>query len=470
MPETKRGKLSIKELEVLLKDDTKIRVSGCDIDGIARGKTITKQKFLKSIDDGFGFCNVAFGWDMLDRTYDESVGVERGYADLTAKLDTSTFRRIPWDNRTAHFLFDFMDPVSGKAFANCPRGLLKNAIAQCSELGFKPLCGMEFEFFNFKETPDSLVQKNGVNLTPLTPGMFGYSLMRPSLNQQFFNDIYDQCLEYDIPIEGWHTETGPGVFEAALEYGEALELADRAHLFKTAAKQIGLRHGVIASFMAKPWQDLPGCSGHIHFSLASLSDGKNAFVPAEEGGSTVADKDDKLAAMSPVMRSFVAGLLEALPSIMPMLAPTINSYKRLVENYWAPVTVSYGIENRTSAIRIIAPPTCPASATRLELRVPGADVNPYLAIAACLAAGINGVRKKMTPKMPPMEGNDVAGAERLPRTLKDATEKMMAKGSVAREILGDAFVDHFGKTRLHEHKVWETSVTSWEIKRYLETV
>ncbi|KAJ3163225.1 hypothetical protein HDU86_002395 [Geranomyces michiganensis] len=473
MPDEPKAKLSIKQLEVLLSRDTKVRVSGCDIDGIARGKTITKQKFLKSIDDGFGFCNVAFGWDILDRTYDESVGVERGYADLTAKLDTTTYRRIPWDNQAAHFLFDFMDPVSGKPFANCPRGLLKGAIAKCNELGFKPLCGMEFEFFNFKETPDSLVQKNGVNLTPLTPGMFGYSLMRPSLNQQFFNDIYDQCLEYDIPIEGWHTETGPGVFEAALEYGEALELADRAHLFKTAAKQIGLRHGVIASFMAKPWQDLPGCSGHIHFSLANLVDGKNAFVPANEGAAAVPDKDDdddELRALSPVMKHFVAGLLDALPSIMPMLAPTINSYKRLVENYWAPVTVSYGIENRTSAIRIIAPPTCPPSATRLELRVPGADVNPYLAIAACLAAGINGVRKKMLPKMPPMKGNDVAGAQRLPSTLKDATEKMMAKGSVAREVLGDAFVDHFGKTRLHEHKMWETSVTSWEIKRYLETV
>ncbi|KAI8914864.1 glutamine synthetase [Powellomyces hirtus] len=460
MPEVKKPQaLSFKELEEILKDDFRVRVSGCDIDGIPRGKTITKAKFLKSLEEGFGFCNVAFGWDMLDKTYDESVGVERGYSDLIAKLDTSTLRRIPWDHQTPHFLFDFMDPVSRQAFANCPRGLLKRAIAQCNELGFEPLCGMEFEFFNFKETPDTLATKNGVNLTPLTQGMFGYSLLRPSMNQDFFNQIYDQCREYGIPIEGFHTETGPGVFEAALEYAPALQMADRAHLFKTAAKQIGLRHGVIASFMAKPWNDLPGTSGHIHFSLANLTTGKNAFVPEN-------DEEE----LGSVMRSFVAGLLEALPSIMPLLAPTINSYKRLVENYWAPVTVSYGIENRTSAIRIITPPTCPKSATRLELRVPGADVNPYLAIGACLAAGIHGVKKKLVPKFPPMTGNDPAGAERLPRTLKEATDKMMAKGSVAREILGDAFVEHFGKTRLHEWKQWETAVTNWEVKRYMETV
>ncbi|KAJ3014940.1 hypothetical protein HKX48_004886, partial [Thoreauomyces humboldtii] len=460
MPEERRKPIALKELEKLLQDDKRIRVSGCDIDGIPRGKTITKTKFLKSLEEGFGFCNVAFGWDMLDKVYDASVHVERGYSDLIARLDTSTYRRIPWDNNTPHFLFDFMDPVSQKPYANCPRGLLKNAIRQCNELGFEPLCGMEFEFFNFKETPDSLVAKDGVGLTPLTPGMFGYSLLRPALHQDYFNEIYDQCLAYDIPIEGFHTETGPGVFEAALQYGEALEVADRAHLFKTAAKQIGLKHGIMASFMAKPWNDLPGCSGHIHFSLAHLDSGKNAFVPGDDD--MIDDENDRLHGLSPVMKSFVAGILEALPSIMPMLAPTINSYKRLVENYWAPVTVSYGIENRIAAVRIITPPTCPKSATRLELRVPGADVNPYLAIGACLAAGVNGVRKKLVPAFPPLKGNNATGGERLPRTLKEAADKMMEKDSVARQVLGDAFVDHFGKTRLHEWKQWETSVTNWE--------
>ncbi|KAI8818541.1 glutamine synthetase [Fimicolochytrium jonesii] len=455
-----------------LENDVCVKVSGSDIDGIPRGKIITKAKFVKSLEEGFGFCNVAFGWDMLDKTYDESVQVERGYSDLLAKIDLSSFRRIPYENNVPHFLFDFHDPIANSPFKACPRSLLKKAIKDCNDLGFAPLCGVEFEFYNFKETPESINAKNGVNLTALTPGMFGYSLLRPTLNSKFFDEVYHHCLAYGIPIEGFHTETGPGVFEAALEYGDALEIADRAHLFKKAVKQIALKHGIISSFMAKPYADLPGCSGHMHFSLKDIKTGANAFV--DDGNEESAGGNEAKAAMkgmSDTMRHFIAGLLEALPSILPLMLPTINSYKRLVENNWAPITVSYGIENRIAAIRLIAPPTCPKSATRLELRVPGADVNAYLGIAGCIAAGVRGIKKKIEPKFPPVQGGDngVLG-ERLPRTLKDAVNLMMAPGSVAREVLGDGFVEHFGRTRLHEWKQWETAVTNWEIKRYIETV
>ena len=149
----------------------------------------------------------------------------------------------------------------------------------------------------------------------------------------------------------------------------------------------------------------------------------------------------------------------------------LTSYKRLVENYWAPVTVSYGFENRTAALRIIAPPTCPPKNTRIEVRVPGNDVNPYLAISAILASGIYGVKHKLEPRIPPAEGNVVSqGGTRLARDLREATETMMAKDSFARQVLGDAIVDHFGATRMHEWKQWETAVTDWELRRYMETV
>jgi glutamine synthetase len=170
--------------------------------------------------------------------------------------------------------------------------------------------------------------------------MFGYSVTRPVMEKEYFKDIYDSCHKFNIPIEGFHTETGPGVYEAALEYTNALEMADRAHLFKTAVKQIGLKYGIIPSFMAKPYPDLPGCSGHIHFSIAGF-DGENKFKANDNGS------------MSKELKCFIAGVLKGLPSIMPILAPTINSYKRLVENFWAPVNVSYGFENRTTAIRIV---------------------------------------------------------------------------------------------------------------------
>jgi glutamine synthetase len=192
--------------------------------------------------------------------------------------------------------------------------------------------------------------------------MFGYSLTRPLLNQAYFDHIFDATRKFDVQVEGLHTETGPGVYEAALAYTDALSMADRSHLFKTSVKQIASLHGLTACFMAKPYPHLPGCSGHIHVSLKGI-DGLNAFR----------DTDNKTQ-MGPVMAHALAGLLEALPSMMAILAPNINSYKRLVENYWAPITVSYGFENRIAAIRIISPPICDPSATRLEIRVPGADV------------------------------------------------------------------------------------------------
>ncbi|KAL2920206.1 hypothetical protein HK105_200274 [Polyrhizophydium stewartii] len=457
----------------LLETDTKVLVSGSDIDGIPRGKIMARDKFLKSLPDGFGFCSVVFGWDLHDVGYDPKPPLaegDSGFADVLAKVDPKTLRRVPWNNNQAHFLLDFCDPRTGEPLPMCPRSLLKRIVRRCEAAGVRPKAGMEFEWFNYCETPETLHAKQGVGLKPLTNGMFGYSLQRPHLNQDFFNEIFDHCAAFNVPLEALHTETGPGVYEAAIQYADALELADRAHLFKMAVKQIGLSHGITACFMAKPYQDQPGCSGHIHISLADLVSGENLFAlaPTDAGS---ADAASPYAGMTPKMQQFVAGVLAGLPSIMAILAPTINSYKRLVENVWAPLTVSYGLENRTTSIRVIAPPTCPPSATRIEVRVPGADVNPYLAVAAIVACGLHGVEGGMALPFPPARG-DVTAADfaPLPRTLIDATRLMMAPDSVARKVLGDDFVEHYGATRLHEWRLWSRAVTNWELKRYMETV
>ncbi|TPX66455.1 glutamine synthetase [Spizellomyces sp. 'palustris'] len=431
-----------------LKNDTRVKVSGCDIDGIARGKIMSTEKFLKAAEEGFGFCNVTFGWDMHDKTYDPNVFPnktrETAYPDILARPDLSSLRRIPWDDNVPHFLLDFYTPDTNKPYPFCPRALLKRVVKQCEKAGYMPFCGMEYEFFNFKETPETLASKQGQDLKQLTPGMFGYSLLRPTLNQSYFNSIYSSCLSYRIPIEGFHTETGPGVYEAALAYTDALEMADRAHLFKTAAKQIGMQYGIMPSFMAKPHSNLPGCSGHIHFSLKSISTKESVFEMKETEDS-----------INKICRQFIAGILTALPSLLPLFAPTVNSYKRLVENYWAPTTTSYGLQNRTSAIRLIPP-------SRIEFRVPGADVNPYLAIAGCLAAGVWGIENELELKDVPVQ--------RLPGDLKEATIKMLEEGSVARKVLGDEFIEHFGGTRVAEWKEWCGTVTAWERIRYMETV
>ncbi|KAI8804121.1 glutamine synthetase/guanido kinase [Cladochytrium replicatum] len=454
-------------------EDKRVKVSGCDVDGIPRGKVIMREKFDSSTDDGFGFCNVIFGWDMHDRVYDVPVPIsnpENGYGDILAKIDHSTFRRIPWENDIPFFLLDFIDPKTMEPLAMCPRSTLKRIVkAYADEFGLKPNCGFEYEFFNFKETPQTLADKQGHNLEPLTKGMFGYSVLRPTIHQDFFYDIYDQCHKFDVPVEGLHTETGPGVFEAAIRYGPAVTAADRAHLFKTSVKQLGLKHGVISSFMAKPWGELPGCSGHIHVSLASLATGANNFaVP----GPLPPTGAEKVAALPPLMKSFLQGLLDGLPSVMPFFAPNINSYKRLVENYWAPITVSYGFENRTAAIRLIVPPTCSPSSARIEIRVPGADANPYFALAAILACGLRGIRNGLDLTTPPLEGDAVGAGlfPRLPSSLREATSVMAAEGSVAREALGDDLIDHYAATRVHEARLYERAVTSWELQRYIETV
>ena len=271
----------------------------------------------------------------------------------------------------------------------------------------------------------------------------------------FFNALMDEMGAFGVPIEGLHTETGPGVYEVAIAFSGALESADRAILFKTGAKEIGKRFGVMPSFMAKWSQALPGCSGHIH---QSLSDGrKNLFFDARGRH-----------AMSPLFESYLAGQVACLMEFAPMFWPTINSYKRLVDGFWAPVKPTWGVDNRTASFRVIA--GSPKS-TRLETRCPGADVNPYLAMAAVIAAGLHGVEKGLKLTAPPITGTN-QGADHIPRAPRSLIEttRIFQRSEIARDWLGDTFVDHYAATREWEHRQWQDAVTDWELKRYFEII
>lgn len=301
--------------------------------------------------------------------------------------------------------------------------------------------------------------------------MFGYSITRPTLNKSYYHAVYDACVKFKCDLEGWHTESGPGVYEAALEFGQISEMADRASLFKYVVRSVASEYGITPCFMAKPRYGLPGNSGHTHVSVVD-KDGKNLFYREVKDENA---KYSDIAHLSDLGRHFLAGILEGLPDIMPMLAPTINSYKRLVENFWAPVTVSWGLEHRAASVRLIAPPTSKPGATRFEIRVPGADANPYFVMSAILALGWRGVEKKLELTLPPLgKGQDVGGSAdqgaRLAKNLKEATDRFMRKESIAREVFGDDFVDHFGGTRENEIRLWDEAVTDWELKRYIETV
>ncbi|GJE90789.1 glutamine synthetase [Phanerochaete sordida] len=479
---TKFAPNTVEELKELLKNDAKVKVAGVDVDGVLRGKYMSTEKFLSAVSGGgFGFCSVIFGWDMHDLVYPSELLISNranGYRDLLARIDLATYRRIPWEGNVPFFLVSFLDPDTREPICADPRGVLKTVTERAAAKGYQCYAGCEYEYFQFKETPQSAADKKFTNLQPLTAGMHGYSLLRTQLNNTYFNDLFDETAKFEVPLEGHHTETGPGVYETALAYTSAMRMADNAQLFKYSAKSIGMQHGIIPSFMAKPWGNLPGCSGHIHVSLRDAS-GKPVFAVSESelknGREGAANSETKF--ISKEAEWFLAGILDGLPDVMPALVPTINGYKRLVggEAFWAPNAVTYGYDSRAASIRIICPPSVPAAATRFEVRVPGADMNPYFALSAIFALGLRGIEKKLSLSTPPIsqlqpEDRKTGKVQMLPVSLEAATERMMRKGSVAREasVLGDDFVDHFGGTRQHEVKLWNEAVTNWEVERYLE--
>ncbi|KAI0072789.1 glutamine synthetase/guanido kinase [Panus rudis PR-1116 ss-1] len=479
---TRYAPTTIAQLKELLKDDIKVKVAGIDVDGVLRGKFMSKEKFISAVSsDGFGFCSVIFGWDIHDTVYSRELLISNranGYRDILASIDLSTYRRIPWENNVPFFLVSFLDPDTREPICADPRGVLKKASDKADSLGWSCMAGCEYEYFQFKETPHTLAEKKYQNLQPLTPGMHGYSLLRTQLNNEYFHDLFDETHKFEVPLEGHHTETGPGVYETALAYTAALRMADNAILFKYAAKSIGMKHGITPSFMAKPWGNLPGCSGHIHVSLKDKN-GKNIFAVKDselKSGREGAAYDDTRF-LSQEGEWFLAGVLHGLPDGKLHLVPTINGYKRLVggEAFWAPNAVTYGYDSRAASVRIISPPSVSPEATRMEVRVPGADMNPYFAMAAIFGLGLRGIEKKLSLPCVPIgqmtvEDKKNGKVQMLPQSLEAATERMMRPDSIARDpsVFGDGFVEHFGGTREHEVKLWNEAVTNWEVERYLE--
>jgi glutamine synthetase len=436
---------------------SKVKVAVTDIDGVLRGKYIHRTKLESALESGFGFCNVVFGWDAADICYDNAryTGWHTGYPDALVRLDLDTYREVPWDGNVPFLLGEFVDG-NGDGLGICPRQLLRRVIARLEDAGFSAKAAFEYEFFHFRETPGELAERGHLRPHPITPGMFGYSLLRLNQNREYVNALFDDLAGFGVPLEGLHTETGPGVMEAAILYSDALEAADRAVLFKASAKEIAHRFGIMPSFMAKWRADLPGCSGHIHQSLWNDAGKKSAFYD-----SGVANR------MSRLFDHYIAGQLHCLPEILPMYAPTINSYKRLVEGAWAPTRANWGIDNRTTALRAI-----PGSkkSTRLETRVNGSDSNPYLALAAALASGLYGLERKLElPAAVSGNGYEDREAPTLPKTLQEATDRFQ-HSDIARTLFGDEFVEHFAGTRHWEWRQFSRAVSDWELARYFEII
>ena len=330
-------------------------------------------------------------------------------------------------------------------------------------MGYSVKSAFEYEFFLFNETPHTIRGKKYDNLIPFTPGMFGYSVLRNSVHSELYHEFIDTCREMNFELEGIHTETGPGVIEACISVDEGLAAADKAALFKTFAKIIAQRNDLLATFMAKWSSEFPGQSGHLHQSLWNKN-GSSAFYDENQPDN-----------MSTVFQHYLAGQITLLPEVLPMIAPTVNSYSRMIKGFWAPTHANWGVDNRTCAIRVV-----PGSekSHRLEYRIAAADGNPYLALAASIACGLYGIEHQLELQNP-VKGNaydlDTSTENKmLPDTL-DKAATVFTNSSIMRELFGDSWVDHFFLTRRWEAQCYEQQKKSdldwhWMLDRYFEII
>lgn len=435
---------------------THVKVGVFDIDGVMLGKYMSRQKFFSALKHGFAFCDVILGWDSKDKLYDnvKYTGWHTGYPDANAKIIPSTCRESAFEDNQLIFIAEF----DGPAQLICPRSLLRRMIEKANTMGFDVFAALEYEFFMFDETPESARAKGFRNLNTMTPDNFGYSIIRNTVHAELYHQILNMADVMDFPIEGLHTETGPGVLEAAIAVDHAEAAGDKAALFKTCMKILAQRNNKMATFMAKWSPNYPGQSGHIHVSLRHRDSLTSAFYDAT-----------KTHHMSQIQSHFLAGQQQLMPEFLAMVAPTVNSYTRLIPGFWAPTDATWGVENRTTALRVI--PGHDAS-QRIEYRLGSADANPYLALAAAIGSGLYGIEHEINPA-PEVKGNAYEKphdeALVLPHTLWDAAQRLKhSKAAIA--LFGAPFVEHFVATREWEEREFRRHISDWELDRYFEII
>ena len=424
------------ELTEALDGLTEIEVSWPDQFGHALGKRLPIHRFEAALRTGVTFCDGALAWNVAAEVQE---GVDfsnwsTGYPDAFAHPDLSTLRRLPWRAGVGHVLADVTDH-HGHPLAPSPRAALRHVIAELAERGYTAQVGIELEFY--------LLDQAG---QPIQDGVHCYSLEKTDEADPALDAIITPLRSF-APIEAVGSEYGPGQFEVNLGHAEALTAADDAFRLRYGLKALARRQGLTATFMAKPFAGLSGSSSHLHISLWQ---GDQPTFAAVDG------------AEPPLTRHAIAGLLEHLPGITVFGAPTVNSYKRYEAGSFAPTTAAWGGDNRSVAVRsLIETP----EATRIELRSPAADANPYWAVAAALAAVIAGLDAAVEPPAKGT-GNLYGTGTALPATLAEAVEAARADRTISK-IIGDGAAHDFTALAASEWTAYVTEVTSWERDRYL---
>jgi len=417
-----------------------------DMQGRLMGKREQGQFFLEeSAGHGLEGCNYLLA---LDMEMDPQPGYamaswERGYGDFHLLPDLATLRRVPWLEGTAFVLCD-VQWEDGSPVVASPRQVLRGQVERARAAGYEPMFGTELEFYLLRETYAAAHAKHYRDLTPSVPYILDYHVLATTYDEPLMRQIRNGMQAAGIAVESSKGEAWPGQQEINFRYSDALTTADNHVVYKNGAKEIAHLNGCSITFMAKPDHTWIGNSCHIHGSL--WRDGENAFA----GGSEVFEQ-------------WLAGWIACAKELALFLAPNINSYKRYAAGSWAPTTLAWAHDNRTCGFRVVGH----GKGARVETRIPGGDVNPYLAIAALIAAGLHGIERGL--ELPPaLAGNAYeSDAERFPSSLREAIAELEA-GSVARVAFGDEVVEHYLNYGRTEQRLFDQVVTSWERERLYE--
>ena len=450
------GNLTLEELGAASASGEIDTVLACivDMQGRLMGKRFVAQHFVDSAWEETHCCNYLLATDLEMHTVDgyASTSWSAGYGDYIMKPDLSTLRRAAWLEGTALVLCDVMDHHGHHDIEHSPRAMLKKQVARLAEMGFEAVSATELEFFIFEQSFEELSKSGYRDLTPISSYNEDYHILQTTKEEGVMRTLRNGLYASGVPVEGSKGEAETGQEELNIRYGSAMEAAEYHTISKHAAKEIGWQQGHAVSFLPKWRHDKVGSASHVHQSLWS-KDGVPAFydAAAELG-------------MSELARHYLGGLLKYADDITVFLAPYVNSYKRFQKGSFAPTAKVWSVDNRTAAFRLCGDST---KAVRVECRVPGADMNPYLAIAALLAAGIKGIEEKCDPGAPLSGDAYEGGGAEIPTTLKDATEALRGS-AMLREAMGDAVVDHYVRMAEWEQDAFEAVVTDWEIARGFE--
>src|SRR6516165_9317630 len=449
-----RGLLTLEQLRVLVGEgeiDTVV-LAFTDMQGRLAGKRLSAEFFLEEVAEHYSEgCNYLLAVDVDMNTVDGYAmsSWERGYGDFVLVPDMATLRRVPWQEATAMVIAD-LTWLDGAPVTASPRQILKAQTARLASRGWTALAGTELEFIVYADSYEQAALKDYRDLVPANTYNVDYSILGTARIEPLLRRIRLGMSGAGMYVESAKGECNLGQHEIAFRYAEAVTTCDNHSIYKTGAKEIAAQDGVSITFMAKP-NAREGNSCHIHLSVRSASDGSPVLAGDGEYG------------LSKLGEHFLAGQLAALRELSLCYAPNINSYKRFVPGSFAPTSVRWGPDNRTCALRLVGH----GHSLRVENRVPGGDVNPYLAIAAMIAAGLHGIDNEL-PLEPPMTGNAYADTSaRVPHTLHDALD-LWEKSALAREAFGAEVVEHYANYARVELTAYEAAVTDWELRRGFE--